>query len=79
MASMKRSAARWIDRISASVGKSIHVETGDGVIRSGRLTGLRTKTVTFNGAPCELITELELNNDQTDTLNFLTLAKIDIT
>lgn len=58
----------WMDRVHASVGKFINLETVDGGVREGRLSGLRLTEMTFNGIPVDVIQELELNGDPTDTI-----------
>lgn len=68
----------WMDRIHASVGKFINLETVDGGVREGRLSGLRLITMTFNGTPVDVVQELELNGDPTDTIPVGRLSSIHI-
>lgn len=74
----KSSAGKWIDDLFAGVGKYVTLETGSGTIREGKMTGLRTRTVMFNNEPSELVTDIELNGDPTDTVGFADLVKIAI-
>lgn len=75
---MKRNQGAWIDALYAAVGKNVHLETSDGVIREGRMSGIRTKDITFNGKPQSVVTELELNGDPTDTIPLGILSHITI-
>jgi len=75
---MKRNHGAWIDALYIAVGKNVHLETSDGVIREGRMTGLRTKDINFNGKPQSIITEVELNGDPTDTIPLSILSTIAI-
>src|SRR5690606_40761877 len=45
----KRSKGRWIDELWDGVGRFVNLETTDGVVRYGRMTGLRTRVIGFNG------------------------------
>lgn len=74
----QNSHGAWIDQIFGAIGSYVHLETSDGVIRSGRLTGLRTKNIKFNGAPQEVVTEMELNADPADCVPVAQLESIKI-
>ena len=81
MASSKKtpvSLGKWIDDINDGVGKYVKMETRDGVVREGRLSGLRTRQIVFNGKIQEIVTELELNGDPTDTVDFGVLESVSI-
>ena len=68
----------WMDQIHKSVGKYVNLETVDGVIRGGRLSGLRLDKVTFNGQEADAIRELELNGDPTDCVEMYRIKRIDL-
>ena len=74
----KKRMGKWIDEIFDSVGRFVHLETTDGIQREGKMTGLRTKTIFFNGADQDIITEIELNGDPTDCVKLDGLAKLRI-
>jgi hypothetical protein len=81
MAAAKRKAhGQWIDQIVEAVekGKYVRMETSEGVTRGGKLSGIRTRAIMFNGAPCDIPVELELNGDPTDTVPLHRLAKLSI-
>lgn len=80
MAAAKRKpAGQWIEKLVEAVGeKYVRLETSEGVNRSGKLSGVRTRSITFNGEPCDIPTELELNGDPTDTVPIHRLSKISI-
>jgi hypothetical protein len=59
---------KWIDELVATTGQYVRLETSDGVIREGRLSGLRTRELTWNGAKVLIPTEVELNGDPNDTI-----------
>jgi hypothetical protein len=68
MAKRSKSKGAWIDQVHASVGRFFSLETTDGVVREGKLTGIRARTYILNGAEVEFPTEIELNSDPTDTI-----------
>lgn len=74
----KRPMGYWIDAIHEGVGRMVNVETSEGIVRSAKLTGTRSRQLMLNGEVCEFITEIELNGDPTDTMNILSLKKISI-
>ena len=76
----KRRLGQWLDDLAEAKknGSYVHFETRDGSVRSGRLTGLRTHDMNFNGEKQTIIDEFELNGDETDCIPFNVLAKITI-
>jgi len=70
--------AGWLNDIYNGVGKYINVETSDGAVRGGRLTAVHTRTIQYNNAKRDVITDIELNGDPSDTIPVLTLAKIEL-
>jgi hypothetical protein len=69
---------KWIDTLFGSVGKFVHLETTDGVNREGKLTGLRTKTIKFNGTDQDVLMELELNGDPTDCVQLAAVVSLNL-
>jgi hypothetical protein len=78
MAKKTSDPADWLNDIHASIGKYISLETVDGVVREGRLSGVRLNAVKFNGVEQHSIIELEMNGDPTDCVEFYRVAKLDI-
>lgn len=74
----KRPKGQWIDDLHGAVGDFIRIETYEGINRGGKLSGIRTRTIEFNGEKQDVPTELELNGDPTDTVNISSLVKISI-
>lgn len=74
----KKKAGEWMDAVAASVGKFIHIETGDGVSREGKLTGLRTREIIMNGKPVDMPIAIELNGDPNDFIDFEVIFRFDI-
>lgn len=74
----KKKMGKWIDDLFGAVGSYIHLETTDGVKRSGKLTGFRTKTIKFNGVDQDIIIELEVNGDPTDCIQMANMASLTI-
>lgn len=68
----------WMDKVHESVGKFINLETIDGVLREGRLTGLRLNQLKVNGEQVDRIVELEFNGDPTDCVEMYRIARMDI-
>lgn len=77
-AAKKRSKGDWIDSIFNGVGRFANLETADGVRRSGRISGLRTKMIQFNGESQEVVLEIELNGDPSDCVPVGGLASLTI-
>jgi hypothetical protein len=77
--SKKRPKGQWIDDLWNAAGEQfVRVETAGGTERSGKLSGIRTRTIKFNGEDQEIPIELELNGDPTDTVPLNVLVKIDL-
>jgi hypothetical protein len=68
----------WIDSVHAAVGGYVNIETKDGVIRNGKLSGLRCAQMKMNGRTVEVLKEIELNGDPTDTVDIWRLSRFDI-
>lgn len=73
---VKPGLGAWIDTVANGVGKYVNLETSDGVQRGGRMTGIRWKKIKFNGKSVDIVHELELNGDPTDTVDIWRLASI---
>ena len=69
---------KWIDDLVNSTDKFVRMETTDGVIREGRISGYRTRKFLYNGVEELLPTEVELNGDPSDTVPLDRVVKIDI-
>ncbi len=79
MASAKKnSKGQWIDDVWNGVGGYVRLETSSGTERAGKLTGIRTRVIKFNGSPVDIPIELELNGDPTDTVPIHVVAKMSI-
>lgn len=73
-----KSPGKWIDDIMRGVGHFVRLETRDGISREGKISGLRTLNVKFNGVDRELPTAIELNGDNFDTVELITIQEITI-
>jgi hypothetical protein len=69
---------RMFDIISRSVGDNIELETYDGLVRQGKMTGLTTRQIVFNDEKVEIPTELELNGDPLDRIPLTVIKKLDL-
>jgi len=67
---------QWIDEMVHSVGQFVSLETNDGAVREGRLSGLQSKTLDWNGAHVEILTGVELNGDIYDVIEINHIASI---
>jgi hypothetical protein len=74
----KRAKGVWIDALVSSIGDFVSIETTDGVMREGRLSGVVTKKFEMNDIIVELPSELELNGDPNDRIQISMLKKIEI-
>ena len=79
MAPKRKPAGQWIETIVEAVGKKyVRLETAQGVDRSGKLSGIRTRAINFNGETVDIPIELELNGDPTDTVPLNIISKLSI-
>jgi len=69
---------KWIDDLVGNVGQYVSIETSDGMEREGQLSGLKSRTLNFNGAPVEIITELEINGDPYDSIPLDRISKLNL-
>lgn len=74
----KKTRGAWIGEVIGSVGRYIHIETTDGVFREGKLTGLRTRDVMFNGQEAQLPVAVELNGDPNDFIDLSVVHSMEI-
>jgi hypothetical protein len=79
-AAKKKHRGQWMEDIwlAAEAKKNVRMETSEGVVRSGRLTGIRTRVMEFNKSYEDFPVELELNGDPTDTVPIYRLKKLSI-
>lgn len=78
MAKSEKKPGWWMDKVHDMVGEFVSLETIDGVVREGRLTGLRNDSMTFNGEKVDRIRELEFNGDPTDCVEMYRIARMDL-
>lgn len=74
----QRRPGKWIDEVLASVGKHVHLETSDGVLREGRFTGLGCREIQINGQAREYPSRIELNGDPSDYIDFSLISRMTI-
>lgn len=71
--------AKLVKKLFEGVGKVfVHLETRDGIHREGKLTGIRCRTILHNGGNVDLLDEMELNGDPTDTVSMDSIARLDV-
>jgi hypothetical protein len=75
---MKMVTGRWIDEIVAATGQYIRLETSDGIRREGRLSGLRTRALKWEGEQVLIPTEVEINGDPSDTVPLDRISSIEL-
>lgn len=78
MKKKKKRAGQWIDDIAAAIGRNIHLETSDGVLREGRFTGLGTREIEINGEARDVPDRFELNGDPSDWIEFGLIKRMTI-
>jgi hypothetical protein len=76
--SSNREIANTIMLLLEATGRTINLETHDGSVREGRLTGFDCRKMIINGRPVDLPITLELNSDSTDHIELAMIAKLDI-
>ncbi|MGW8177314.1 MAG: hypothetical protein ACWGQW_00735 [bacterium] len=75
---MKTIKGKWIDELVHNVGQFIRLETSDGIDREGRLSGLKSRSIKWNGEEVEIITELELNGDPYDSVPLDRISELEL-
>lgn len=75
---VSRTKGQYIDELFKATGRPVRVETIEGVVRHGRLTGLRTRIFEYNGFKQEIVEEIELNRDPSDTISLSRIAILNI-
>jgi translation initiation factor IF-1 len=75
----KIKASKWIDRMIGSLGKHFDLETSDGVVRSGKITGFTYRTMKLNGDVVEFPAEIEVNGDPNDRIPLDRIDRLTIT
>lgn len=68
----------WISAMVAEVGNYISFETTDGLIREGKLSGLRSQSLEWNNEDVEILTEIEMNGDPYDTVPINRIKRIEL-
>lgn len=61
---------QWDIGITDMVGLFVHLETRDGSIREGKITGVDTESVVINGERYEIPVSFQLNRDVQDIIEF---------
>lgn len=56
----------WIQILIDAVGCYMHLETSEGIIREGRISGFTFRTFKLGSKIFEVPTEMELNGDPND-------------
>jgi hypothetical protein len=69
---------KWIDELVESIGQFVKMETSDGMEREGRLSGLKSRTLKWEGDEVEIVTELELNGDPYDSVPLDRITTLDL-
>ena len=78
MVDKKTIRGAWIDELVNSTGQYVRLETRDGVVREGRLSGLGSRTLMWNGKPVEILEEVELNGDPFDKIALDSIATFEL-
>jgi hypothetical protein len=60
----------WDIDLSGLVGEFCHIETNEGSIRDGRISGFQEKPFKINNTQYRLPLALELNGDKEDLIEF---------
>lgn len=78
MKKKKTRPGQWIDDVVGAIGRHVHLETGDGGLREGRLTGIAWHEMEINGEAREYPKRFELNGDPTDFVDFDAVTRMTI-
>ena len=74
----KKRASQWIDDVAGAIGRHVHLETSDGVLREGRFTGLGMREIEINGESRDMPDRVELNGDPGDYVEFNLIKRMTI-
>lgn len=66
---MSKKSGNWVQSLVESTGKNINLETVDGVIRGGKISGFTFRKFYFNDREQQFPIEVELNGDPNDRVN----------
>jgi hypothetical protein len=58
--------SKWIELIDNSINKNFKLETTEGVVRQGKISGVSRKTFHLNGELVDFPFEIEINGDHND-------------
>ncbi len=61
---------KWEIHLDEMVGKFVHLETRDGSIREGKLTGIETYDLEINNSTYRVPMCFQINGDALDTISF---------
>jgi hypothetical protein len=78
MKKRKKRPGQWIDDVVGAIGRNVHLETGDGVLREGKFTGLAMREIEINGEVREVPSRVELNGDPSDYVDFGLIVRMQI-
>jgi hypothetical protein len=78
MKKKKKRAGQWIDDVVGAIGRNVHLETSDGVLREGKFTGLAMREIEINGEARDVPARVELNGDPSDYVDFGLIARMTI-
>ncbi len=69
---------KWMNELMLSLDKNISLETTDGVVRKGKMTGYRTQKILFNNDEVHYIVDIELNGDSDDRIELIRINKMKV-
>lgn len=69
---------KFYDLLVKSVNENIELETYDGLIRRGKMTGLTSRILDFNDDEVELPIEIEFNGDSSDRIPLAVVKKLEL-
>ncbi len=75
---VERVTGDWIEQLASGVGRYISLETGDGVVREGRLSGLTTRSINFNFMDVLIPIEVEINGDPHDRVPLERIVRVEL-
>lgn len=70
--------SEWMDHLIDSVDKFFNLETTDGVVREGRISGFSFREFTYNEEVVSIPTEIEVNGDANDRIPVNRIAVIKV-
>jgi hypothetical protein len=70
-------ASKFFDELEKSIHEFVELETLQGTVRKGKVTGFTYRRIFFNGQKIDVVNEIELNGDPTDRISLIEIKTLE--